>query len=406
MRQPVLRAHPERTAWIILWSAFAAFCLLVVAVPLGVRQILRYSTVARPATLQVLEGTVRVINPSTGRLDAVTKEREPVSVGEGFSITLDDKASADLRFFDGSYVHILPNSDLVVQRLRAPRFPQGVTPNTIWLSMAKGRLRLVTAESADLDFTLRLHELGAEASLTAGGLYGAEVDPAGGEFWTHQGSAVVTAGGSGVRLLALERTSLAPGATPVPPIAGAKNLVTNGDFSRSLEGWAYYNDQGADGESVDGTVSLLTDGELAHAVRFFRAGSNGNHCQTVLQQDVNRPLPDPVSSLVVRAKVNVISQSLPGGGIYASEYPLMIRLRYRDEYGRENEWVQGFYVGDPGGNPTLHGIQVPRDNWYLFESANLLQELNPKPAHIVQIRVYASGWDYESVLGSISLEVQ
>lgn len=408
MQQPVLRAHPERTAWVVVWGAFALLCVLAVAVPLGARYVLRYSTVARSASLQVLEGTVRVINPSSGGLDAVTKERGEVPVGEGFAISLDDKASADLRFFDGSLVHILPGSDLVVDRLREARYASGVTPDTIWLRMVKGGLRLVAAKStrpAGLDFSLRLQELGAEMALKADGVYGATVDPAGGEFWTHLGKAVVTCGGQPVTLLALERTTVKPGSPPLPPIASAKDLITNGDFGRSLLGWAYYNDQGADGPSVDGTLTLTTDGD-AHAARFFRLGSNGNHCETILQQDINKPLPDPSSSLVVRASVKVSYQSLPGGGTLASEFPLMIRLRYRDEYGHENEWVQGFYYGDPQGYPTLNGIQVPQGGWYLFESPNLLETLNPKPAEILGIKVYASGWDYDSMLGSVSLEVQ
>ncbi len=408
MQQPLVRAHPERTAWIIVWSAFAVLCVLVVAVPLSVRHVVRYATVARPAVLQVLEGTVRVINPGSGALDAVTKERGTVEVGEGFVVSLDDKANADLRFFDGSYVHILPNSDLVIERAREPRFAGGVTANTIWLRMARGRLRLVTAKTerpAGLDFVLRLQDLGAEAALSQEGLFGAEVEAAGGEFWTHLGSAVVTANGIPVRLLALERTTLRPGAPPTAPIASAKDLLTNGDFSRSLLGWASFNDQGADGPSIDGTVSVVSDGD-ARAVRLLRMGSNGNHCETILQQDINKPLPDPVSSLLVRANVKVSYQSLPGGGSLASEFPLMILLRYRDEYGNDNQWVQGFYYGDPQGYPTRNGEQVPQNNWYLFESGNLLEELNPKPARILGIKVYASGWDYDSMVRSITLEVQ
>jgi len=407
MQQPVLRAHPERTAWVVVWSAFVVFCVLAVAVPLGIRYVLRYATVGKPATLEVLEGTARVTNPATGRLDAVTKDK-PMAIGEGIVIQLDEKTSADLRFFDGSYVHILPDSDLTVERVRAPRFSTGVTPNTISLRMSKGRLRLVTskvAKPSGLNFTLLLQELRTTVALKEDGLYGADVAPEGGEVWANLGSAVVTGGGRTVRLLALERTSLAPGAPPTPPVASAKNLLVNGDFKHGLDGWEYYNDQGADGGSVDGMVTLVGEGG-AQAVRFFRAGSNGNHCETVLEQKIDKALPDPISSLVIRANLKVTSQSLPGGGILASEYPLMIRMRYRDEFGNENEWIQGFYTGDPQGNPTGSGIQVPRDNGYYFETKNLLDSLKPRPARIVWIKVYASGWDYESVLSSISLEVQ
>jgi len=407
MQQPVLRAHPERTAWVVVWCSFAVFCVLVVAVPLGIRYVLRHATVARPATLEVLEGTARVTNPAAGRLDAVIKGK-PMAIGEGIVIQLDEKTSADLRFFDGSYVHILPDSDLTVERVRAPRFSTGVTPNTISLRMSKGKLRLVTSKvvkPSGLSFTLYLQELGTTVVLKEDGLYGADVGPEGGEVWANLGSAVVTGASRTVRLLALERTSLAPGEPPTPPVASAKNLLVNGDFKHGLDGWEYYNDQGADGGNTDGTVALVGEGG-SQVVRFSRTGSNGNHCETVLEQKIDKALPDPIASLVIRANLKVISQSLPGGGILASEYPLTIRIRYRDQFGSENEWTQGFYTGDPQGYPTGTGISVPRGSEYYFETGNLLNVLQPRPARIVWIKVYASGWDYESELSSISLEVQ
>jgi len=120
MQQPLLRAHPERTAWFVVWCAFITFCVLVVAVPLGARYVLHYATAVRPARLEVLEGTARLTNPATGRLDAYTKDDKSVDVGEGIVIQLDDKSQVDLRFFDGSYVRIYGPSDLAVERLRAP----------------------------------------------------------------------------------------------------------------------------------------------------------------------------------------------------------------------------------------------------------------------------------------------
>ena len=82
MQQPLLRAHPERTAWVVLWSAFAVFCLLVVFVPLSVRYVLLYATKPQTATLQTLEGTVVVENPATGHQDVVQRDKS-LKVGEG-----------------------------------------------------------------------------------------------------------------------------------------------------------------------------------------------------------------------------------------------------------------------------------------------------------------------------------
>jgi len=102
----------------------------------------------------------------------------------------------------------------------------------------------------------------------------------------------------------------------------------------------------------------------------------------------------------------VRNQSLSGGGYLASEYPLMIRVTYRDVYDSEAEWVQGFYYENPAGSPTTYGLQIPRDRWYLYESTNLLETLPISPYRIMKVRVYASGWDYESFVSDVSLIVE
>ena len=109
---------------------------------------------------------------------------------------------------------------------------------------------------------------------------------------------------------------------------------------------------------------------------------------------------------MVRATVKVRHQSLSGGGYLSSEYPLMIRLTYRDVYDSEAEWVQGFYYENRLGGPTTYGLQIPQDSWYLYESGNLLENLPIRPYKLVRLRVYASGWDYESLLSDINLVVE
>lgn len=406
MHRPLLRAQPERTAWIVVWSSFAILCLLVILVPLGVRAVLLYSTQPRPATLQTLEGTVLVRNASTGRRDPITRG-QTATVGEGDEIILDENSECDIRFFDGSYVHVRPGSHLSLERMRAPRFSTGVRPNMIWMEMPEGRMRLVTSgptRPSGLDYLLRLPHLSAEVAVHGDGVFGAEVQSHVADFWAHLGSAVVTANGKSVQLLAPERTTIEPGRQPVAPIAYARELLVNGDFGKPLtSGWAVFNDQGSDGGEVNG---VWTFDERSHAVRFFRTGSQRNHCETGIEQAVNRDLPDPVSSLVVRANVRVAYQGLSGGGYQASEYPLMIRLKYRDKYGSENEWVQGFYYENKDNNPTVNGKLIPQDAWYYFESGNLLETLRPTPFRIVSLKVYASGWDYESLISYISVAVQ
>jgi len=405
MEQALSRRRPERTAWIVVWTAFIVFCLLVVFVPLSIRHILLYSMRSHTATLQALEGTVVIENPATGHQNVVSNGAS-ANVTEGSAITLDDKASADLRFFDGSSVSIKPGSQVVLERVQSPRFQWGVQPNMIWLRMVTGQAKIVTnsAGKTGLDFELRLKHLNAVLQIKSDGVYGAEVQTDSATLLVHQGSAVVNANSNSVQLVAPERTTVALGQPPTAPVADARELLTNGDFSQGLgEAWTAYNDQGNDGGDVPGVWSC--DDET-HTVRFYRTDSQHNHCETTIEQDINRDLPDPVSSLVVRANIKIVNQNLSGGGYLASEYPLMIRIKYRDKYGSENEWIQGFYYDNSQNNPTTNGLQIPRDTWYYFESENLLDTLNPTPTRIISIRVSASGWDYESMIRYISLAVQ
>ena len=84
----------------------------------------------------------------------------------------------------------------------------------------------------------------------------------------------------------------------------------------------------------------------------------------------------------------------------------MIRVTYRDVYDSEAEWIQGFYYQNARGDPTTYGLQIPHDSWYLFESDNLLENLPIRPYRIMRVRVYASGWDYDSLISDLNLIVE
>jgi hypothetical protein len=264
-------------------------------------------------------------------------------------------------------------------------------------------MRIGTALSLGTPVEFRVTTLHGEAMLDPDGSYAVEATNERSEVATYRGRARVRAAGGEVELGVRQRTLVELGQPPQAPVGVARNLVANGDFSEPLEiGWRVFNDQGADGGNVDGQAEAVVD-EGRRAVRFLRSGGQGNHCETVLEQTVDKPLPDPLTSLVVRATVKVRQQSLSGGGYLSSEYPLMIRVVYRDAYDSEAEWIQGFYYQNITANPVTHGVQIPQDRWYLFESGNLLGKLPVKPYKIVRLRVYASGWDYESLISDISL---
>lgn len=100
-----------------------------------------------------------------------------------------------------------------------------------------------------------------------------------------------------------------------------------------------------------------------------------------------------------------MDQSLGGGGYLSSEFPIIVRLDYKDAYGNDNFWTHGFYFKDPIEDwPIRDGEKIPRFVWYPYESPNLMEQLGDvKPALITSVRVYASGWDYQSMVSQVQL---
>jgi hypothetical protein len=297
--------------------------------------------------------------------------------------------------------------------MRAPRFSSSPHPAQITLYIRGGSLRANTVLRGSAPIEFRVESLQAHTLLAEDGAYTVEASNERTEVIVQRGTAEVTAASlpqatsaARVELGSRQRTVVQIGKPPLSPLKAERDLVTNGDFVSPLNtGWTAFNEQGGDGGEVDGTVSLVVD-EGRRAVRFYRTGGEFNHCETIIEQGINFDLPDPLTTLKVRATLKLVNQSLSGGGYLSSEYPLMIRIWYRDIYGSENEWIHGFYYQNLNNNPTMYGQEIPQGKWYFYESENLLSVFPVTPRRIVWLRVYASGWNYESLVSEISLIVE
>jgi hypothetical protein len=407
-----MRRNPERVAWTVMLAAFVIFCALAVSIPLGVRWYLINATRAYEAKVTCLEGTAVVEDPEHGTARPVLKG-ETISIPEGMVVSVDETAQATITLFDESQVRLFPRTSVALQRMRAPRFGFSPRPAQITLYARGGRLHADTVLRGSASIEFAVESLQAHTSLAEDGSYILEVSNEQTDVIVQRGAATVAAVAlpqsdptASVELSSRQRTVVEFGQPPLAPLKAERDLVTNGDFTAPLNtGWTVFNDQGGDGGEVDGTASLVVD-EGRRAVRFYRTGGEFNHCETIIEQEMNRDLPDPLTTLRVQATVKLVEQSLSGGGYLSSEYPLMIRIRYRDIYGSENEWTHGFYYQNLNNNPTKNGQEIPQGKWYFYESENLLSVLSIKPQRIVWLRVYASGWNYESEVSQISLIIE
>jgi len=399
-----MRRGRERVAWAVIWISFLTFCLLMVVVPLGARAYVRNAQTRRPAVAESLVGTV-VVEPASGGSPVPLSRDQSREIHEGAVVRVDETSEAVITFFEFSNVHLRRGTTLRIERLRSPRYRWGISPAAIHLQLISGRVHIGTAleQEAPLEFVVTTPH--ADTSLGADGSYVIESYNTATDITANRGRAVVSALGETVVLDAHHRTTVATDEPPTPPTDASRDLLVNGDFQVPLsEGWRVFNDQGTDGGDVDGLAQVVVD-EGRRAVRFYRTGGHGNHCQTILEQRIDRELND-INSLVLRAYVKVRYQGLSGGGYLSSEYPLMFRITYRDAYDSEAEWIQGFYYQNLANNPTMYGLKIPRDQWVPFESPNLLEALPIRPYRIVRVRVYASGWDYESLVSDVTLTAE
>lgn len=400
-----MKERAQRLAWLVVSLAFVAFCVLGAGIPLAIRWYVRQAQREYQVSVESLVGTV-VVEPPVGGGPVPLTKGESKSVPADTTVSVDETSEAAITFFEHSFMRVFSGTNMRLQKLSAPRYRAGTEPTQIQLQLLSGRVRVGTAlpvEETPFEFTISTPY--GDASLDADGSYAIEVKQDTIEIATYRGSATLTANGYSVKLGPRERTLCELGKAPQVPTSLAKNLISNGEFSKPLEEWRIFNDQGNDNGEVDGQAELVVDGGR-RAVELSRSGGYGNHCETILEQTIDHQLPDPVTSMVIRATVKVRYQGLSGGGYLASEYPLMIRITYRDIYDSEAEWVQGFYYQNEDGNPTTYGLKIPQDSWYFYESPNLIEELPVTPYRIVKVRVYAAGWDYESLISDINLIVE
>jgi hypothetical protein len=388
----------------VLLAAFTTFVLLAVSIPLGIRWYLLYAEDERTAVVESLAGTV-VIEQPVGAGPVPLGKGQSMIVPEGTVVYADETSEAVVTFFDHSFMRVFSGAVVRLEHLRSPRFDASELHTAVTLNLLAGRIRVGTALATGAPLDFRITTVYGNANLSADGSYAVEVGNARAEVTAYRGYADVFSLGESVRVEPRQRTEILDGNPPAPPVGAARNLITNSELREPLTAWRIFNDQGTDGGDVDGVAEIVVDGGR-EAIRLYRSGGQGNHCETILEQSIDAPIPDLASSLLVRATVKVRYQGLSGGGYLASEYPLMIRITYRDVYDSEAEWIQGFYYENDANNPTTFGLEIPRDRWFLFESGNLLETLPISPYRIIKVRVYASGWDYDSLVSDVSLIVE
>jgi hypothetical protein len=395
-----MRRNPERTAWVILLISVFSCGLIAIGTPLCVRWYLgRAISLALPA-LTAINGTASL--EKWGAQEAIAVSSTLADVPEG-SWIYTHESQALLRFFGQSTVTIYKDTEVALLESRRPRHDISSQPERITLLIQRGHLRLdIAGESPKRALEVHVRTPYSEVYLREGS-YIIDVRGDQSQAVCRYGEATVAAGDERVKLQDQEKVVAGPEAGLSGLLPAERNLMANGDFRKPLAlGWEVYNLQ-ADPNEVEGQASsLVVDGRPV--VLFSRRGAVQNHAETGIRQTINRDV-EGVTSLRLNLSVRLAYQSLPGAGYLSSEFPVIVRLDYRDVYGNDRFVTHGFYYVDPIQDwPIINGEKIPALIWFPYESGNLLnwpQLLDAPPATLTSVSIYASGWEYDSMVTEV-----
>ncbi len=399
-----LKQKPERLAWFILLTAFITFCLLSVFVPLSIYGYAVSATQPLPAELTSVRGIVLIGSATSAPSTSVT-DGNTVTFSENTAAATDETSQAIITFADDSSLTLYGDTSIILHASRQPRFRLSSKPSQILVELTKGRLRATAARNPDvLDFEITTPHATAQLSQ---GSFSIEVNAEDTQVTTRFGEATVTSGSNTITLNQGQRTVAGTNAPLSPALSAAKNLLQNSNFeAANRAAWEPYTITPI--ENVTATTSIITY-QNRPVLSLRSQGADNIHSEVGAVQQVNKDVRD-YQSLRVFAEVRLVEQSLPGGGQLGSEFPIMLHIAYKDASGNDRDWFHGFYYRPSPENYILYNQpdnsneRIARYLWYPYESVNLLTTLGPaKPIYIKSIRIYASGWIYDSMVANISL---
>ena len=404
-----MQKNPDRVAWIVLWSAFIVFCILITGIPLGIRSYLLNASEELDTQLQRIEGTI-LVQETEGNKPAGVVGSAMLSPGE--EVILDATSRGTLDFFERSHVTLYSNTNIELAQVETPRFGVSDRPNAITLNLTQGLVRVGVALPGERETKFQVLTPHTTISLEEGS-YRVEVSNETTQVTVVRGEATIgpEAGHEVLRQGMRARVGLS--GVLAEPLPAAENLILNGDFQQPLStGWLSSTVVLTSSVTPPSTA-VIEDGGRRAARLVQRDVNDGEHTEVAIQQRLDQDVRD-FDRLEVALDVKVDYQSLSGGGLLSSEFPLIVRLDYKDLWGNDKFWTHGFYyqnnagypiAPDPWGRPS--GEQVPREVWYPYESGNLIDLLGEnRPAHITGLTVYSSGWNYDSLVSEIQLVVE
>jgi len=404
-----MRKNPERVAWTVLCAALVVFCTAVTAIPLSVRSYLLNAAVDQETLLQRIEGTIQVRKAEGSQPIAVTGS---TTLSPGDEVILDATSLGTLDLFERSHLTLYSNTSVELVQVEAPRFGVSEQPNRITLNLTGGLVRVGVAPPGERGTEFKVLTPHSTIGLTEGS-YRIGVTNQATQVTVVRGEASMGTESSPVVVSQGTRTRVDLAGVPTEPLPAAQNLIENGDFRQPLSsGWLTNTVVLTDVVKAP-SAEVVEDGGRSAVRLLRREPDEGNHTEVAVQQKLDQDVRD-FDRLEVSFDVMLTHQSLSGGGQQSSEFPVIVRLDYKDLWGKDQFWTHGFYYQNQVGYPIAldswgrpRADQIPQGVWYPYESGNLIDLLGDiRPGHITGLTVYASGWNYDSLVSEIQLIVE
>lgn len=420
---PVNNFHRrEQLAWAILVGSFFACLLLTLAVPLGLNAVIQNTTIGLDTTVQANQGTVGIDDASGVRSAALVGEA-PQAIEQGSRILTDASASAIMLIGMPNVDQLLAritidsNTSVALTRATTPRFQWSRSDQRMELTVDNGRILLTFLETDGSPAELSVATPQGTILIRDAGQYSVDVNNEQTQVVVQEGTAMAVAANQVLELTERQRAVIPTEQAPIGPFTPARNLVRNGAFDDSFEGWAQYTWKVELPDQPKGRTDITeVDGEPV--LRFERGGVG--HADARVRQSIDANVAD-YESLRLLMTLRIQSQSLGVCGIQGSECPLFVRMEYVDANGVDQVWQHGFYATGEVNDNTTPGAciscaviqsnheRVPLGQDYFYE-VDLREELARQgalpPSFVKSISLIASGHSFITDVVDVALVVE
>jgi hypothetical protein len=233
-----MKSNPERTAWIILLTAFGTFCFLTLFIPASIYWYATNSTDPLTTELTSVRGIVLIGEPEAELSSSVT-DGNTVPLEESPTVVTNDTSQAILTFADDSTLTMYGDTTIILLEAQEPRFAISPNPTKILVEVLNGRVRATASRSReDLNFDIQTPDASVELDQ---GSFSIEVTEKGTQVITRLGQADVMNGDKTVTLNQGQRAVADQDSGLSEPLPAAQNLLSDGSFNPSFtDSWDTY----------------------------------------------------------------------------------------------------------------------------------------------------------------------